>query len=185
MMVSTARPITIDELEHVGALDGQWEVIDGELIPMPPAGGESSRLGLEIGSYLFAFVKPRRLGQVYGADSGFVLTEAPLTLRSPDVGFVKTDRLPADFREGGFLHVVPDLVVEVVSPSDRIVQVLSKVVMWLEAGVLVVWVVDPRAETVAVYTNESPPTVLRNDDILDGGTVLPGFSMPVREIFAK
>jgi Uma2 family endonuclease len=184
MMVTTTRHITVEDLERDGVPEGQWEIVNGELIEMPPAGGEPSRLALEIGSSLVGFVKPRRLGQVYGADGGFVLSEHPLTLRSPDVGFVKTERLPENFRDGGYLRVVPDLVVEVISPSDRMVRVLAKVVMWLEAGVALLWLANPVAMTVTVYTSDDQPRVLSNDDILDGGNVLPGFSIPVREIFA-
>src|SRR5688572_10195154 len=68
-----------------------------------------------------------------------------------------------------FLRVVPDLVIEVISPGDRTVEVLAKVLMWLEAGAALVWVADPVAETITVYSNEAHPRALSNDDILDGG----------------
>lgn len=183
-MVTTTSRITLAELERVGGPEGRWEIIEGELIEMPPAGAEHSRRGMEIGSALVAFVKPRQLGLVYGADGGFVLSEQPLTLRVPDVAFVQTSWLPEGFDDGGFLRRAPDLVVEIISPSDRMVEVLAKVVMWLEAGTALVWLVSPGDRTVTVFTPEGSPQVLTVQDMLDGGDLLPGFSLPVREIFA-
>jgi Uma2 family endonuclease len=75
-------------------------------------------------------------------------------------------------------------VVEVISPYDRTVEILAKVLVWLKAGAALVWVADPVAETITVYSNDAQSLVLRSEDILDGGAILPGFSIPVREIFA-
>jgi Uma2 family endonuclease len=129
------------------------------------------------------FADERQLGTVYGADGGFILRDEPLLLRVPDVAFVRTERLPANYDDGGFLRVAPDLVVEIISPSDRVVEVLAKVVMWLEAGVALLWLVDPVAMTVTVFRPDDPPHTLTRDQTLDGGDVLPGFTLPVRAVF--
>lgn len=102
----------------------------------------------------------------------------------PDVGFVRTERLPEGFDDGGFLRVAPALVVEIIAPSDRMVEVLAKVVIWLEAGTSLVWLVNVVAQTVTVYVPDGDLQVLTVEDTLDGGDLLPGFSLPVRDIFA-
>ena len=184
-MVTTTRRMTVAELEREGAPEGRWELINGELVEMAAAGGRHGRVSVNLVLSVGSFVKTHRLGYVYDSSTGFVISEDPPTVRVPDVSFVRSERLPADFDDGGFLRVVPDLVIEVVSPFDRAVEVLAKVVMWLEAGAAAVWVVDAVAETITVYTSDAQPTVLSNDDVLDGGSILPGFAMPVREIFAR
>lgn len=183
-MVTTASQITIEELERTGGPEGLWELINGEFVEMPAAGGRHGRLGVKISSRLEVFVSDRELGYVYDAQTGFVLSEQPPTIRVPDVAFVQTERLPDGFDDGGFLRVAPDLVVEIISPSDRMVNVLAKVVMWLEAGTSLLWQVNPIAQTVTVYTPDGEPKVHTVDDTLDGGELLPGFSLPVRDIFA-
>ncbi|MDQ3694175.1 MAG: Uma2 family endonuclease [Chloroflexota bacterium] len=183
-MVTTARRITLAEIERDGPPEGQWEIINGELIEMPPAGGRHSRIGMEIGGALLPFVKPRRLGLVYNADAGFILAEDPLLLRAPDVSFVRTERLPPDHDDGGYLHVAPDLAVEIISKFDRPVAVLAKAVSWLEAGVSLVWVVAPASQTVTVISTERDPRTLTVDETLDGGAIVPGFTLPLRDIFA-
>lgn len=102
----------------------------------------------------------------------------------PAVGFVQTSRLPEGFDDGGFLRVAPDLVVEIISTSDRMVEVLAKVVMWFEAGTSLVWLVNTVAQTVTVFTPDGDPQVLTVEDTLDGGELLPGFSLPLRDFFA-
>lgn len=183
-MVTTTKRVTLEELERDGGPEGLWEVVNGELIEMSPAGGKHGRVWNTINVYLWQFAVPNGLGLVYGADTGFILGETPLQLRLPDVGYVSYDRLPAGFDDGGFLRVAPDLAVEVLSPSDRSVPVLAKVMTWLEAGTMLVWLVDPEAETVTVYGPDASPRVMTIDQTLNGGKVLPGFTLPVRDIFA-
>jgi len=184
-MVTTTRSVTLEELERDGGPEGWWEVINGELTELLPAGGKHGRIWGAIYAHLWNFVVPNRRGHVYGADTGFVLVVDPLTLRAPDVGFIRAERLPADFDDGGYLRVVPDIVVEVLSPSDRLAPALSKVAAWLEAGVAVVWLVDPTAETVTIFGPEASPRVLTIEQTLDGGDVLSGFTLSVRDIFAR
>jgi len=99
-----------------------------------------------------------------------------------DVAFVATDRLPPR-STGGFAELAPDLVVEVVSPSDRASDVASKAEMWLDAGVRLVWVVDPQARLAAAHHPGGLVTVLRADGVLDGEDVLPGFRLPLAPLF--
>lgn len=184
-MVTTKR-ITVDDLERDGLPDGFWELIDGRIVEVAPAGGEASSIGVMTAALLIGHVMPRGLGRVYGADGGFVLyprTEREM-LRSPDAAFVRADRVPPPEQHARFLRLAPDLVVEVVSPGDSAREVTEKVAVWLDAGVRLAWVVDPRARTVALHTPEEPVRVLGEDDQLDGGEVLPDFRVRVADLFA-
>jgi Uma2 family endonuclease len=181
-MVAT-RPITIQEFERM-ALDGRWELIDGEPLEMTPAADESSSVGATIIALLGSFVRPRGLGRLYGADGGFVLFPDRETVRVPDAAFVRTDRAPQGEARKSFPRLAPDLVVEVLSPSDRVSEVVAKLAMCQEAGVPLIWLVDPDKETITIIAAGHPTRVVKQGDTLDGGEVLPGFTVPVAEIFA-
>src|SRR5215212_9248605 len=181
-MVAT-RPITIPEFERM-ALDGRWELIDGEPVEMTPSADESSSIGATILGFLAQYVRESRLGRLYGADGGFVLFPDRATVRVPDAAFVRADRAPQGEARKSFPRLAPDLVVEVLSPSDRASEVVAKLEMYQEAGVPLIWLVDPEKTTITVIASGKSTKVLQSGDILDGGDVLPGFTVPVAEIFA-
>src|SRR5262249_49692616 len=104
------------------------------------------------------------------------------TVRSPDAAFVRRDRLPG-FTDR-FVPLAPDLAVEVLSPSDRIADAMGKITMYLQAGVRLVWLVDPSARTVTIFRPDAALKLVGAGETLDGGDVLPGFSVPVAELFA-
>lgn len=180
-MVAT-RPITVHEFERT-ALDGRWELIDGEPVEMTPSADESSSVGATIIVLLGAFIRPRGLGRLYSSDGGFVLFPDRQTVRVPDAAFVRVDRAPQGKARKSFPRLAPDLVVEVLSPSDRASEVVAKLEMYQEAGVSLIWLVDPEQETVTIIAAGQPTRVVKQGDTLDGGDVLPGFSVPVAEIF--
>lgn len=183
-MVTTTRQVTLEELERDGGPEGFWEVLNGELIEMPPSGGEHSWLGARLARLIGNHVEAHHLGYVFGADGGFVLIKEPLTLRAPDASFVRRDKLPDGVGGGGFLRVTPDLVVEVRSRFGRSAPALAKVAAWLEAGTSLVWLVDAEERTVTVFRPEASPRVVSIEQTLDGGDVLPGLTIPVRRIFS-
>lgn len=130
------------------------------------------------------FVRPNRLGRVMGNDSGIVTERDPDTLRGADVAYYSFARLPAGpFTRDEYLIVVPELVVEVRSPSDRQTAVTAKVAEYLTAGVTVVIVVDPEAGTATVHRAEGSPTVVAADAELTVPDVLPGFRVRVGELW--
>ncbi|MHC4548638.1 MAG: Uma2 family endonuclease [Planctomycetota bacterium] len=177
-----AREITTAE-ELLRARDlGRCELVRGELRMMIPAGGEHGKLTYKLGFELGKYVLPRRVGTIYAAETGFLLSRNPDTVRAPDVAFVCAEREVASTR--GFLPGAPDLAVEVLSPDDRPGYVREKVAEWLEAGARAAWVVDPHARTVTVHAPQRAPRVLHEADTLRGGDVLPGFALAVRAIFA-
>jgi Uma2 family endonuclease len=182
-MVAT-RPITVDEFEAM-SLDGRWELIDGELVEMSPSADEPSAIGATITGMLWSFARPRRLGRVYNAEGGFVLFSDRETVRAPDVAFVRAERMPRGEARKHFARMAPDLAVEVLSPTDRISELLAKVQMYQESGVPLIWVVDPDLETITVIARDNPTVILNSSDDLDGGEILPGFSVTVAEIFAE
>ena len=181
--MATTKLWTVEELEREGPPDGRWELIDGELVEMTPSGGDASYVGGWILTLLSNLVVPRRLGRVYPADAGFVLFPGRKIVRAPDVAFVRAERVPPPEQHAGFLRLVPDLVVEVVSPYDRPGAVAAKAAMWLEAGIRLVWVVNPSTRAVAVHAPARDVRVLDAGDALDGEDVVPGFRVAVADLF--
>jgi Uma2 family endonuclease len=180
-MTTTKPLITADFLLRTPDL-GRCELVCGELIQMTPAGYEHGSIIFNIGGPLWAFVSRTGLGQLSGAETGFHIAHDPDTVRAPDVAFVAAERLPSP-EPKGFFPGPPDLAVEVVSPDDRDSQVQAKVQNWLDAGCRVVWLVDPRRQTVQVFQSRSDARVLGLSDTLSGEPLLPGFSLAVAEIF--
>jgi Uma2 family endonuclease len=179
-MVAT-RQVTVDEFAEM-ALQGGWELVDGEPIELTPAAGRSSRIGGRLYARLADHVEPSEFGWAFPAETGFVLFADRTTVRSPDAAVVRRDRLaePPD----SFVPLAPDLAVEVLSPSDRMADALAKIAMYLDAGVRLVWLVDPASQTVTIFRPDAIPTKLGADDILGGDDVVPGFTVPVAEIFS-
>ena len=175
--------LSVNEFETTCG-DDRVELIDGDVISMSPASDESSSVSATIVYLVSAHVRPRKLGRVYNAEAGFVLFPDRATVRVPDVAFVRADRMPQGEARRHFVPVAPDLAVEVISPSDRARDIAAKAAMYQEAGVPLVWLVDPETQTVTVLTLGQESVTLGVEDELDGGDVLPEFRVAVAEIFA-
>src|SRR4030095_6086419 len=161
----------------------RYELIKGELIQMSPTGDEHGQVTMELATALHLFVKKHNLGRVYAAETGFKLESDPDTVRAPDVAFVGRERVEASGTLTGYRSGAPDLVVEVLSPSERRGKVEAKVKQWLETGARMVWVVNPKLHTVTVYRSPGDIVTLTEKDNLDGGDVVTGFQIKVGEIF--
>jgi len=182
--MATTTLMTADEFLRAPDSDQRHELIRGEVRSMPPAGGEHGHIGMEVAIPLGVAVKEQRLGKVFLAETGFRIARDPDTVLAPDVSFLRAERWAAMERPRAFIEGPPDLAVEVVSPSDSAEEVHEKALAWLEAGVRLLWVVHPRGRTVTVYIPDRTARLLGVDDTLDGGEIVPGFRLPVRDIFA-
>lgn len=160
----------------------RYELVRGELRRMSPVNRTHGRVALRLGAALLQIVERDGLGEVY-VKVGFVLEHDPDTVRGPDVSFVSAARLAALLDKEGFLDLAPDLAVEVVSPGDTATEVQEKVDDYLARGTRLVWIVYPARRSVLVYRADGSTQRLREDDALDGEEVIPGFRLPLRELF--
>jgi Uma2 family endonuclease len=181
--MATTKLITAEDLLLMSEDEGRFELLEGELHEMPPAGEEHGEIGLDIAARIWIHVKDNLLGTAYNSETGFILARDPDVLVAPDVAFVRAGRLPADRDRRKFVEVAPDLVVEVISPSEQPGDVTNKVQRYLDAGVQLVWVVYPAQQTVAVFKADRTWDTLHTSDTLDGADVLPGFTLPLGELF--
>jgi len=176
------QQVTADELLHMPNDGFRYELVQGELRRMNPAGNVHGRVAMSFAWRLARYVEENRLGTVYAAETGFEL--ASDTVRAPDVAFVSRARVEAIGEVEGFWPEAPDLAVEVVPPNDAYAEVEESVFAWLDAGTKMVVVVNPRQRTATVYKSPDDIVVLAEADVLDGKDVVPGFGLAVRELFS-
>ena len=150
---------------------------------MSPGSFRHGAVIANISGPLIQFVKAHRLGVVVGAETGFKLASDPDTVLGPDVAFVLKKRIPAKGIEKGFFPGPPDLAVEVMSPSDTAEEVEEKVRIYLDAGPRMVLVANPKLRTLTVYRSLKKIRILTSADTFDGDDLIPGFRIPVAEIF--
>lgn len=172
-----------DLLRVIDHEDALCELVEGVLVEKAVGYKESMIAGLIL-TLFNNFVRPRRLGIVLGADA--TLRILPNLVRLPDVCFISRDRFPAGkLPDGPIPDLVPDLAVEVLSKSNTKAEMDRKLREYFEAGVRVVWMVDPKSRAVRVHTGPSArqSTLKKVGDRIDGGEVLPGFAVGVAELF--
>lgn len=138
---------------------------------------------MRLGSLLDQHTTAERLGIVLAAETGFRISRNPDTVRAPDVSFVSKEPIPRGGPPEGYWDLAPDLAVEVVSPNDTTSGVQSKVQMWLESGVRLVWVVYPGTRSVVAHESLKEISTFTAGNTLSGGSVVPGFELKVSEIF--
>lgn len=185
MSLTIAKHVTADELLAMPDDGFCYELVKGELIRMSPTGLRHGGITVNLTLLVGLYVKDHRLGKVYAAETGFKLESNPDTVRAPDISFITRGKLESTGETKGYWPGAPDLVVEVTSPSDRVGKVEKKVREWLQFGARMVWVVSPELRTITVYRSLNDIVVLTENDTLDGGEVIPGFAVPVAEIFAE
>jgi len=177
--------MTLKDLNQVqtlfseAGLDYKIELEDGRLSIMGPSDIVSSEISSRLIAFLFAWINPRRLGRVFDSAGGFIMPDT--NVKAPDVSFVRAARLRQSPRYFG--ELVPDLVVEIKSQSDRIKLIETKVLKFIELGAIVGILIDPDEETVTIYRSTGEPTVLGNGDILTVAELFPGWELPVSELW--
>ena len=181
-MQTLTRPVTAEQLELLSAQGEHYELINGELREMSPTGARHGRLSFRLPFYVTEYIYNHDLGEVFAAETGFLVSTNPDTVLAPDFAFVAHSRLP-DPVPDGYIPVIPDLVLETRSPSDRPKAVAEKVGQWLALGVRLVWEMNPATQIVTVYTPGAEPQEVAAGGTLGGGDVLPGFALPLSRVF--
>ena len=183
-MVTKKNWVTAQQLAEMPDDGYRYELVRGEIRKMAPSFEEHGLVSANVAGDLIPYVRRNGLGRVIIAETGYLLESNPDTVRSPDVSFIRLDRVSPPGERRSFVQGGPDLAIEVLSPSNRSGPMAEKVADYLAAGCLMVVVIDPAAHSVTVHRPDQEPQVLNETDTLDGGDVVPGWRMPVREIFA-
>jgi Uma2 family endonuclease len=176
-MTVATKLMTADELFRMPDDDFRYELVRGELKKMSPAGERHTDISSEIALRLRSYVRQRKLGKGYGVGLGFILFRNPDTVREPDASFVRAERV---VRTEKYFLGAPDLAVEVMSPNDTWPEVLKKKEEYLRAGTQAVVIVDPPREHVEIHR---PSGVTKVDDVLAIDDVVPGWQLPLADLF--
>jgi Uma2 family endonuclease len=184
MTAIAEQPTTLLSAEAFWARHGHEkhvELVDGEVHYTMPVGGKHGVYAVNIATELRIWAK--KAGGAVGVESGFYLKRNPDTVRSPDVFYVRPEHLPAGGIPDAYWHQAPDLVVEIISPSETASEVDEKVMQYLEAGVALVWLVYPKTRRVVVYEPDDAIHILSHDAVLTHDTVLPDFRCSLSDLF--
>jgi len=175
--------LTAEDLLLMGDNGARVELVEGEIVEMPPSGCTHSNLGGRAFAGLLAYSDSTGAGDCTQADGGYRLSRDPDTVRVPDAAFVRAERLPGGRLPTGFFEGAPDLAVEVVSPTESSIETEAKVGDYLRAGARLVWVVYPELRIVRVHRANGISEVVAAGGTLSGEDVLPGFSLPLSQLF--
>lgn len=183
--MATGTRLTADDLWKMSEDDVRRELVNGEIVEMPPVGPLHSHIAGRIYRRLVDYLEQHDRGHAFVGDVGFVLAvpRDPERVRGADVAFLSHERLGGRIPEK-FFHGAPDLAVEVLSPSDEADAIQQKVQDYLDGGARLVWVVAPRQKTVTVYRTDGSARLLREHEALEGEHVLPELSIPLADLFA-
>jgi Uma2 family endonuclease len=179
----TETLLTAEQFFLLSDDDRRTELVQGRIVEVPPTNFRHGIICNRIGRILGSFVEERDLGWVLNNDAGIITARNPDTVRGPDVAFFSYNRIPKGQIPEGYPSVAPELVFEVRSPSDRMTVIAAKVNEYHIAGVLVVCVLDPEAELLAVYVHEELPRRHTLDEELTLPEVFADFAVPVRRFF--
>ncbi len=175
--------MTLEQFAALPDTGERLELVRGRVRVMAPVHGPAATVASNVVGLLILHVLPQKLGRVYSDNTGFALLGAEHTNRSPDVAFIRGDRLPPRGIGPGPIRIAPDLVVEVLSPSETASVLEDKLADYRAAGTPLIWVVDPTHRLVTVHPADAPSYSLREGDALTGGRVLPDFRCSVAELF--
>ncbi len=183
-MTTKLKFITAEELLRMPRGDGiRYELIRGVLVPKMPTGDPHGEAVTMTSYALTGYVVANDYGSIRSGEPGYRLDRDPDTVRAPDIAWFAPGRLPQGTR--GFPELAPDLAVEVKSPGNSNPEMAAKAAMWLSYGSQHAWVADPETATVTIYRPNAAPVTLSENDILDGGGLLPGFTAPVWRLFRR
>jgi Uma2 family endonuclease len=183
MTIATAEPrSTPDDVLRLED-QGLYELVGGRLVEKSISSLATETAGI-LTVKLGIFLRQNPLGRIYPEQSFQCFPHDPDLIRRPDIAFVRNERL-SQVAETGHVKVRPDLAIEIISPTDTIYQLDEKLADYRSAGILLVWVVDPKWKTVRVHRADRTVSELFEGDSLSGEQVLPGFVVPVGELMPK
>ena len=183
--LKTRRKLTLEEFLAMEDTEPASEYACGEVIQKPMPNEPHSAIQLYLAILLFQFLARTKLGRVRPEWRCIFGPPGRRRAYVPDLVYVSAARYRQGRAGDGFLHTAPDLAVEILSPRQSVVRFSAKIRFYLAQGVRSVWVVDPRAMTITVFVPDGDERVLYPGDTLDGGDVLPGFSVPVADVLAQ
>ncbi len=176
--------LTEDDLLELIAQGRNVTLIKGKIVEMSPASRNHGKVAMKIGARIATFVEAHQLGTCFAAETGFVVEQTPTTVLAPDFAFISKARDKE--QEKGFGKVIPDFVLEVQSPSETLSDTTEKLLLWLNAGVKLVWIADMKTKSITAYQKrgeEIQAVVYTQDKFIDGGEVFNGFQCRVQEFF--
>ncbi len=179
-MAIQEKLLTVEEFWAEYA-DKPYVLVGGRIVEISPVGYSRGAIRSRVAALLGDFVDEHGLGDVVGAETGFWLSE--IDMKGADAAFISNEKLASITEPDKYLPFAPDLAVEVVSPSDSAGDIQNKVALYLQAGTAIVWVIYPQQRLVVVHYPDNTAKTFDEDDILDGGTVLPGLSITVKALF--
>lgn len=185
-MVLTEQLFTADDAwEMAQNNDKHFELIEGVIIYREPTGFLHGVITGELACLVSNYIREHQAGLVTIVKTGYRLADN--TVIAPDIAFIRADRVPKDPVEG-FVPLAPDLAVEVMSPSNNASEMSRKIDLLMQHGTQVIWIVHPKTKTIDVYSADADNvkvTFLKIDDTLTGGTVLPDFTLKLRDLFSE
>ena len=180
--MTATQLVTAEELYQMGS-NARYELWEGVLKELSPSSLKPGIVAARMVGVLLKYVETHDLGYVSTAEAGYILNSNPHTVVASDIAFVGGDRFPDGLPESGFSPLPPDLAVEVISPTDRKADIAQKQELYRKAGVPLVWWVDPERKTVTVHRLGQAPETVEATGVLDGGGVLPEFTLELGTIF--
>jgi Uma2 family endonuclease len=176
--------MTADDLALMPEDGNRYILIRGELIRLSPT---NFRHGEAVSRVTWHFMNfaDKYGGSVLSGECGFVLHIDPDTVLAPDVAYVRPERVPPDNAKDHYSDIIPDIALEIVSPSERPGLRRRKIAEYLAAGVPLVVYADPRNQTLTIYRLDGTRTELSKVDVFEGGDVMPGFQLPVAKFFSR
>ena len=187
-MATHPRPLTADDVLDLPVPEGLlgYEFVDGELVPVTPASPIHGNINGEVYFLLRQYLEERGLpGKAY-VDAGFILglRRDPERMRGPDVLYVAQSKIDAHPNPERFFRCVPDLAVEIDLTSGKKPGGQQRILDYVEAGVRLVWAIDPRSRSAMVYHPDGSARLVRTGEALDGEDVVPGFRLELSDLFA-
>ena len=182
-MTTKQKLITADELLLMPRDGSRYELIRGVLVEKMAPGDAHADVVIRIAYALAHYAESNDYGAARAGEPGYRLDRDPDTVRAPDIAWIAPGKVPVGLR--GYPEFAPDLAVEVKSPSNSNPEMAAKAAMWLSYGSQEVWVADPESTSITVHRPGGIPETLGEDETLDGGDLLPGFTTPVWRLFRR